>query len=532
MYPPAGPVPLQHGPERQEDVVSHLVVCCDGTWQTTVQRSNVIRLHDALALRTMDGAQQKPKYVPGVGTSGSVVNKLKGGLAGVGLSSTILDAYDWLSAAYSPGDTVALFGFSRGAYTARSVAGMIGACGLLDASGLSDEDRAAQVARVYARYRDRTRTPGDTAWRDGLRFHYDPAVPLSAIPVHFIGVWDTVGALGIPDNLRLLAVLGRRSSHEFLDVRLNPGIRHARHAISLDERRGPFTPTLWYEPPATQDVKQVWFPGDHSDVGGGHREWGLSDGALQWMMDEAQAAIGLAFRPERAPKPDASGVLHPRRRSVVSGAAAPVLDLLALPWPRSVPRVDEVNVAEGVVHESAGERARNPDLPGGPYRPTRVLGPGSSAEVEVRADTGWTDTGLYLEPGGYEFTATGTWSSGGACLGPAGNATERRSLARYLERLTARGERLVRGLAGRPAARGTGARRQEELPWMSLVGAVANEERNDTGAVTAAPEIVAIGAGRATGIERPGYFYAFANDRWGFYANNSGAVRLRVERTS
>ncbi|MCW0214150.1 MAG: DUF2235 domain-containing protein [Pseudonocardia sp.] len=507
--------------------MTRLVVCCDGTWQTTAQQSNVIRFHDALDLRTVDGERQRPKYVTGVGTSGGVLAKLKGGLAGAGLSSTIIEAYDWIAARYAPGDTVALFGFSRGAYTARSVAGMIGACGLLDASSLSAEDRAAQVARVYARYRNRRRMPGDTAWREGLRLHYDPAVPGSSIPVVFVGVWDTVGALGIPDNLRLLPLLGRRSGYEFLDVRLNPGILHARHAVSLDERRGPFVPTLWSDVPATQDVAQLWFPGDHADVGGGHRERGLSDGALRWMMDEATAAIGLAFRPERIPEPDPGDVAHPRPRGRIGALTGPVVDAVALPWPRAVPRVDETSVAAGVLHRSAVERQR---IPGLSYRPTHVPAPGDTTTVQVRADTGWTETGWYLEPGEYRFTAEGSWSSGGQETGPEGDTTPPHSALRALERLTARGETLVRGLVGRPAARGTGSRRVEALPWMSLVGLVANETRNALGALTAGHEILPIGAGRTVRTERPGYLFAFANDRWGFTANNSGTVTLTCER--
>ena len=105
--------------------------------------------------------------------------------------------------------------------------------------------------------------------------------------MHFIGVWDTVGALGIPDHLGVLNLLEEPNKYKFHDTQLNPLVKHARHAIAVDEMRQSFEPTLWTRTEG-RDVKQVWFPGAHSDVGGGYRETGLSDGALAWMVAEAE----------------------------------------------------------------------------------------------------------------------------------------------------------------------------------------------------------------------------------------------------
>src|SRR3954447_8991157 len=281
-----------------------LVVCCDGTWQDMIADSNVRRLSQAF----VPPADHPPAhYIPGVGATGIGLAKLRAGATGAGLDDAILDGYGWLVETFQAGDRISLFGFSRGAYTARSLAGMIGRVGLVDGSGLGPRELDDAVDRAYERYRAGPGTPGDGSWHAGLELAYRPGDP--DIPVEFVGVWDTVGALGIPTFVGVPDVLGSRTRYQFLDVVLNPHIAHARHAVSIDEMRGPFRPTLWRDIPAGQDVRQVWFPGDHGDVGGGHRQKGLSDGALDWMMPEATAAIGLAFDRSRirgfAPDPTA-----------------------------------------------------------------------------------------------------------------------------------------------------------------------------------------------------------------------------------
>ncbi|MGI5466236.1 DUF2235 domain-containing protein [Streptomyces sp. CA-132043] len=269
------PFPLQPGETgalsgRGTVVPQRLVVCCDGTWfdPSMASVSNVRRLHNALRATDADGSPQRSHYEPGVGTEGGVLRRLLGGALGAGLSQDILDAYQWLVTAYRPGDAIALFGFSRGAYTARSLAGLITASGLIDIGGLDASTVGRHVRRAYVHYRAREE---GRRWRTGLRFGFDPD-DAAAMPVDFIGVWDTVGSLGIPNYLAGINLLVPARRLEFRhNVRLNPHIKHARHAVAMDERRRPFTPTLWDNTAADhdQDIEQRFFPGSHMDVGGG-----------------------------------------------------------------------------------------------------------------------------------------------------------------------------------------------------------------------------------------------------------------------
>jgi hypothetical protein len=505
------------------ETVRHLIICCDGTWQAAASDSNVARLHRALAAKTRTGIAQNSRYIQGVGTS--VASWLPGGLAGTGLSSNIMSAYEWLAQEYRPGDVVALFGFSRGAYTARSLAGMIGCCGLLDPSGPVELKTA--VARVHRRYRERANAPDDVTWRDGLSFVYEPT-SADPIPVHFIGVWDTVGALGIPDHLDLFDTLDR-SYHQFHSVELHPQIRHARHAVALDEERGTFAPTLWSEPSPGQDVKQVWFPGGHLDVGGGWCPKGLSDGPLLWMMDEAEAAVGIEFdsRVRERFRSDPLAV-SPHLLRYVETIMSPVSEFAFQPWPRTTPRV-QADKPDPNVHASAYERQGAESMPGGPYRPTRTLAPGDSATVDVAATDGWAATGLWLEPGSYTFAASGSWGSAGTPVGPAGG-TRPRTLGNLIGSAFGSVEGLLRAAVKNDSPSVIGGRREHDLPWMSLAGYVANEQRDKSGRVLPGRghERIPIGAGTTQRINRPGYLYAFANDAWAYYWNNHGAVRLTV----
>jgi Uncharacterized alpha/beta hydrolase domain (DUF2235) len=512
----------------------HLVVCCDGTWQTSRNRTNVRRLADAVAPVGADGTEQVCRYFTGVGTDGSLLAAVTGGVAGEGLSEKVIEAYCWTATAYRTGDRISLFGFSRGAYTVRSLLGFIGACGLLDLSDLSGKEVRTLVERVYAeRYR-----AGDAArpdWRRGLRFRFDPA-DRADIPVCFIGVWDTVGSLGIPDHLGLVNLLDSPRRYEFHDVRLNPYVRHARHAVALDEFRGPFTPTLWADPAPGQEMRQVWFPGDHGNVGGGHRETGLSAGALVWMAEEATAAVGLGLSESALDdvRPNPSDRIHGDARSV-PGPAGAVADALFQPRPRAVPLLDPAEASDPSVHESAYRRQRDRMLRGGPYRPTRRLASGQSVTMEVSAADPWDATGLYLEAGVHRFTAEGRWRSGTFGTGPEGatgsRLLDRRALGQLAGTLVGGAESLYRRLSGNRAAAFYGAPREPTCPWMSVVGVLANEVPDLPPREGRPHERIAIGSGIEHEVARPGYLYAFANDAWGFYGNNSGSVRLTVTRT-
>ena len=453
-----------------------LSVCCDGTWQDVAQDTNVSRLHAAIVPGPGDAV---PYYLPGVGVSPGLLDRLRGGLTGAGLDKAITDGYRWVVQHFRPGDRIAVFGFSRGAYTARSLAGMIGRVGLVDGAGLSPGELDAAVGRAYERYRALRTTPVDPTWDDGLRFVYRAGG--EDIPVDFIGVWDTVGALGIPAYVGVPDVGHSRERYEFLDVVLNPHIRHGRHAVSIDEMRGPFRPTLWRDFPEGQDVVQVWFPGDHSDVGGGYAQTGLSDVALDWMMREATAAIELQFDRSRIEgfAPDPAGPLH----GPPGGPAGAVIEAAMQPRPRSVPRIDPA-APDPDVAGSAYDRQRTEE-----YRPTRTLsGPGDTATATVPADRAWTATALYLEHGTYRFTATGRWSSAGRSCGPEGDTSGVHlsgSLASSVVDVLQSG---LRRLLNNPEAGVLGARREPAQPWMSLVVLVANEQTDKAGRVTRSDE--------------------------------------------
>jgi T6SS, Phospholipase effector Tle1-like, catalytic domain len=522
----------------------NLVVCCDGTWQDPSARSNVSRLCDLLDPPAVT------HYVKGVGT-GDLVNRLQGGLTGAGLSEALMAGYRFLVREYEPGDRISVFGFSRGAYTARSLAGMVGGVGIVDRGGLADDELDATVQRAYERYRSlreqrkaqagqdagpETLLATPPAGDDLLPLAYDPASP--DIPVVFVGVWDTVGALGIPSYVGFPDVFHSRERYQFLNVILDPRIPHARHAVSLDEMRGPFRPTLWQEPPAgsVQDIKQVWFPGDHCDVGGGHDDSRLSQGALKWMVDEAEAAVGLPFRQAdraaiiSAPAPEA---LHGMSR----GAWGALVEAAFQPRPRATPLVDLDRPLPGLVAESAYElqklthdRAREQR-----YRPTRTLQPGEEAEVTVEANEGWNPTGLYLEPGRYRFAAAGEWRTPLGRSGPQG-VKPWPVVGDAFGRAVDLVEHGLRAVLANPDAELAGARREANEPLMALVGLVANEVTDAGGTVAeenGKPQVdqkLVIGAGCEAEVRRPGYFWAYANDAWGSYGNNSGQVTLRVSR--
>lgn len=520
-----------------------LIVCCDGTWCDPDLESvtNVRRLYNALSTAESSGRPQLAYYRPGVGTTGGLVRRVLAGALGTGLSEDIIGAYQWLATTYRPGDSIALFGFSRGAYTARSLGGLIKKSGLPDLGGLDARAAGQLVDRAYSHYRDGD--SGNELWREGLDFSYD-AHDEAGIPVDFIGVWDTVGSLGVPDYLAGLSALDPARRYNFHDVLLNPFVKHARHALALDEWRRPFTPTLW-QSVGDQDVEQRWFPGSHMDVGGGHPETGLSDLSLNWMIDEAVKTVGLGFHQPTLAKlaPDPEGLLHDDDRGVV-GVAPPLVDPLLRPLmevglqfrPRAVPAIVAANgagqgdPAAGVLDDSVLARQQAQPITSGPYRPTRVLGQGETATVEVQAHELWNDTGLYLEPGAYRFAPTGQWRSGSAWSGPGGAVARPGTLRRTIGSAVGEAVGLYRRVFGQRHAHAPLAPRELDMPWMSLVGYVANASVGAEDDPHRDHERVEIGTGVVQEVARAGYFYAFANDAWGFYGNNAGTVTLTVTR--
>jgi len=270
-------------------MAKRLVICCDGTWNTLRQPAptNVGQLQAVVAPTDPAGVQQRVYYCEGVGT-GKLWDHLTGGAFGVGLSKKVQDAYRFVVDNYEPGDELFFFGFSRGAYTARSTVGFIRNCGVLRTG------EAGRIAEAYQLYRgqDKKTTGPESPRAREFRAKYARE---DRTPIRFVGVWDTVGALGIPlSGGRLLHLLNKR--WQFHDTELSSIVQSAFQALAVDEHRRSFVPSVWKPSDAAngQQREQVWFAGDHCDVGGGHRQPALSDIALLWMAGRAEDC-GLAF---------------------------------------------------------------------------------------------------------------------------------------------------------------------------------------------------------------------------------------------
>ena len=267
----------------------NLVLCCDGTWDSADQEkdpntgeicvSNVLKIAVRMKKRTEAGKLQIVYYDQGVGSSGNLLDRVGGGAFGEGLEMNINDVYRFLVANYEPGDAIYLIGFSRGAYTARSIAGMIRRCGILRRECVREYPDAKELYKSGVQSNDPR----------AQQFRKDNCIEDNT-PIQCIAVWDTVGSVGIP-------VHGFEGFNEqkygFLDTTLSSAVSYAFHGLAVDERRGPFKPTLWVSQPTPAqqpNVQQVWFAGVHSDVGGGYPEHGLSDLALNWILDCLQTA--------------------------------------------------------------------------------------------------------------------------------------------------------------------------------------------------------------------------------------------------
>lgn len=270
--------------------MKRLIVCCDGTWNKPESENvtNIERIARSVETRPdrSGGVQQSVLYLSGVGTRWYWFDRVLGGAFGFGLFANVIAGYRFLALNYEPGDEIFIFGFSRGAFTARSIGGMIGCVGLLTGDALIQD----KLPEAVDRYREQTNS--------GLKWGSSNAEFIRdnchTPTIDFLGVFDTVGALGVPGALR--------KNHTFHDVKLSDAIGQARQALAIDERRLKFEPAMWEAEerlmPSDDRVKQVWFEGAHSDTGGGYAETGLSDTALFWMTSEATKR-GLVFDHQR-----------------------------------------------------------------------------------------------------------------------------------------------------------------------------------------------------------------------------------------
>lgn len=285
--------------------MKRIVIACDGTWKRldSLHATNVLKLAQAVLPHDADGVAQITCHLDGVGSGRGTgrlakgIDRALGGMFGLGLTATLETAYRFLVFNYAPGDEIYLLGFSRGAYTARSLAGLIRNCGILARAN------AAAIPRALALYRARsegTRPDGKVARAFRDRFCVDHGTGIAPC-IAFLGVWDTVGALGVPEHVWLSERVNRGLG--FHDTRLSRAVLAARHAVAIDERRRTFRPALWDNlaeldaEGAPGRYRQCWFPGDHGSVGGGGPVTVLSDDALVWVAEGAEAA-GLALDAE------------------------------------------------------------------------------------------------------------------------------------------------------------------------------------------------------------------------------------------
>lgn len=282
----------------------NIVICSDGTGNTTIKGrgTNVFKLFEAIDL---NGHKTRPELTPqvalyddGVGTETFKPLKLFGGATGWGLSSNVKQLYKELVRIYDPGDRIFLFGFSRGAFTVRTLVGLIAACGILNFQRLPTTAALdAMVKKTYKVYRKSYRTElaklflGEPDTSAITKFRSEHCHPCE-IEISFIGVWDTVDAVGLPFHWSdfINTMIYR---FKFRDRKLSKLVKHACHALAIDDERHSFHPILWDEKEETsRRIEQVWFAGAHSNVGGGYPKQGMSLVALEWMMRKAECTGG------------------------------------------------------------------------------------------------------------------------------------------------------------------------------------------------------------------------------------------------
>ncbi len=374
--------------------MKRICICCDGTWNRIdgADPTNVVGIATSIAPTGEDDIKQLVYYEEGVGSGrvavASRLDRWLGGGFGWGLLENVRKAYQFLVFNYEPGDEIFIFGFSRGAYTARSLAGLIRNCGIVERPQSSRIEEAITLYRQRgadakpkseASFQFRASAAPDAYVGESDRLWREERGLMRAnarlLRIDYIGVWDTVGALGVPQNLWFSRWLNRR--YEFHDAELSSCVARARHAVAIDEARKAFSPSLWTnmarlnaEAARNGDevpYEQLWFPGDHGSVGGGGDVRGLSNAGMIWIAEGALAA-GLHFRP---------GILDQYRCQIDYRAAlrnrsnpspSPMGRLMALlpQQPRKGPQsVDDVSEWARRRWAEAAER-----LPGGEaYRP-------------------------------------------------------------------------------------------------------------------------------------------------------------------
>lgn len=373
--------PTQNAFEMAARTPRNLILCADGTGNSggKTRGTNVWRLYNAVD-RHSTSPEQLVFYHDGVGTEDDRWRKMFGGAFGWGLSRNIIDLYSILVRHYRQGDRIHLFGFSRGAFTVRALAGMVCACGLWNREQfIADPEREKTIRSILHAYRappaeapsERDPDPRDRQ-AEALKALRLQGLQLRDVPIHFIGVWDTVDAVGVPiDEMRdaldpIWLFLVKRRAYGFHDSALSSKVTAAAQALAIDDERKTFHPNVWLP---RQGIEQVWFAGAHSNVGGGYPKDGMSHVTLDWMMGKAR---DLVLRPGARREVQEQADVHARLYDSRAGVAV---------YYRYEPRnLDSLCRGQSAqVHTSVFERA---------WRGTADYAPKLPAHTEVAATAG------------------------------------------------------------------------------------------------------------------------------------------------
>ncbi len=506
-----------------------LIVCCDGTWQKTdsLYPTNVAKMIQAIPVT----AENVVFYGEGVGT-GDFADRILGGAFGWGLDKNIQDAYRFLSSNYAAGDQIYLFGFSRGAYTVRSLVGLIRAVGMLPRCGIR------QIPEAYQAYQDAKGQFSDQQESDRRSIKLREIDKLKEfrqallkkygndyqeeIEITFLGCWDTVGALGIPDQIPWLPldqIINRK--YQFHNTQLSSKILNARHAVSIDENRKEFDFTRMEPAPnLPNQVKQIWFPGGHGGIGGGTQvNSPLSNAALLWMMEEIEALqLGLSF--------DLS--------KIEDGVQTDATIFFASGWGsfnRTIPTMKAIDDFHPSVQERWLACPWYCPAPLEPFRsrlgnspaptPAEILAIDHQTQFVVMAREPENRTGVLVEKGGtYTVTVSPAqvWQDAQISATAAGWQVVKSDDQEWSIQGVETKE--ISAAMGKFYELSKNLSRVPDAEWMELVVEVAGE-RYRVGA-SLSVSFTAVTNGEAI---------AYANDAPGFYQNNQGWVFATITRT-
>lgn len=361
--------------------MKNIVICADGTGNSGGYGAdtNVYKIYKAVDIH--NSKNQITFYDQGVGTEKSDTSKNKyitalAAAFGFGFKKNVRDLYKFLVRSYSAGDSIFLFGFSRGAATVRALTGLIHHCGLIDRNNATLNNNGVFKDEEFEKLLDEAFSCYEKKGQKAIQFKNTYALsdnkyaPNGNLKIKFIGVWDTVSALGFPKDSSVLiqgffSLADKLSDfilpHNFYDYELNPSIENAYHAISIDDERKTFHPIIWDENKTQGHVEQVWFAGVHSNVGGGYPRTGLSDIALEWMMIKAEQH-GLIFYNWYKTQVSASSNRHDRLYDSRDGIA-----IYYRYGPRDIEKLCDKKLRGNVaIHKSAYEKIK--DL-SDPYTP-------------------------------------------------------------------------------------------------------------------------------------------------------------------